>query len=169
MTSQQKSKWSSRVMSQLVKLFGHSVLGAAVGAAGLGQSRGCAGRVRPQRRVLPGPQSITRQNERFKKGMSKNKNRKKNKPQVPPPLYFGRKVCRIHGREGCTAAFPNWRDVKPAQLEIRGRAPSHAGGQNLRIPHADASTRMPVQFLQNYSTGHSSEERARANRGASNE
>ena len=38
-------------MSQLVKLVGRRVLGAAAGAAGRGQSRGCAGRVRPQRWV----------------------------------------------------------------------------------------------------------------------
>ena len=51
----------------------------------------------------------------LKKGMSKNKNRKKNKPPAPP-LYFGQKVCPSHGWEGYTGAFQNWRNVKPTCL-----------------------------------------------------
>jgi hypothetical protein len=99
-----------------------------------------------------------------------SKNKKQKEKQAPPLLFWAKSLSNpwLGGVHSSVSELAQRHAARPAQLEIRGSAPSHAGGQNLRIPHADASKRMLVQFLQNYPTGQSSEERARGNRGASN-
>ena len=72
-------------MSQWMKLVGRRVWGAAAGAAGLGQSRGCR---RQGPAAAAGPaHRVTR--AKIKKSKNKSQKIKKNKPRAPPHIYFG--------------------------------------------------------------------------------
>jgi hypothetical protein len=117
------------------------------------------------------PQSITRENKKFKKLKSKRKENKEKQAPGPPPYLFWVRPCfgqMVRGARRSCAELAHLEAGRPEQLDTRRTTSVHAGNVASRMQTKARACQQNFCRSSSQAASTCTEKRARACRGASN-